>query len=84
MRSSAELFRQKKCRFDTLDGTKILYKKNGERGNENRIDIHSLLFIVFFVKLQYNDTIFFDKNHAKKVTNFDNFFHENSTRKRGV
>lgn len=38
-----------------------------------------------FCKIAHiNNTIFFDKNHAKKVTNFDNFFHENSTRKRGV
>lgn len=74
----------KKFQNGTLDGTEILYARIGKRGNENRTDIHSLLSIVFFVKLQYNDTIFFDKNHAKKVTNFDNFFHENSTRKRGV
>lgn len=54
----------------TLDGTEILYARIGKRGNENRIDIHSLLSIVFFVKsqnkLQYNNTIFFEKNHAKK------------------
>ena len=72
----------------TLDGTEILYARIGKRGNENRIDIHSLLSIVFFVKsqnkLQYNNTIFFEKNHAKKVTIFYNFFRENSTRKRGV
>lgn len=39
---------------------------------------------IFCIKLQYNDTIFFDKNHLKKVTKFDNFFRENSTRKSGV
>ncbi len=38
-----------------------------------------------FCKIAHiNNTIFFDKNHAKKVTKFDNFFHENSTRKSEV
>ena len=78
------LFRQKKCRNDTLDGTKILYKKMEKEGMKiAQIFIPSCLCI--FCKIAYiNNTIFFDKNHAKKVTNFNNFFRENSTRKRGV
>lgn len=49
-------------------------------GNENSHE-YSFPLDCIFCKIAYiNNTIFFDKNHAKNLTNFDNFFRENSTK----